>query len=66
MPTAFGYDAEDPPESDHYNSAAVQYPWAEDAYFMFPSPYLHFPEPPKAGCATKGCWTSRWRSAGTA
>src|SRR5262245_47018497 len=54
IPTAFQYDAEDPPGSDHYNSAAVQYPWAEDAYFMFPSPYLHFPEPPKGRLRNEG------------
>jgi hypothetical protein len=47
MPTAFGYDEQDPASSDHYTSAAVQYPWAQDAYFMFPSAYLHYPDPPK-------------------
>jgi hypothetical protein len=46
VPTCFGYDDRDPLVSDHYNSAAVEYPWAEAAYFMFPSAYLHFPEPP--------------------
>ena len=54
VPTAFGYDEQDPAQSDHYNSAAVQYPWAADAYFMFPSPYLHFPEPPKGRLRNEG------------
>jgi len=31
---------------DFYNSAAIKYPYAENAYFMFPSAYYHFPEPP--------------------
>jgi len=46
VPIVFGYDDKDPVPSDHYNAACVQYPWAEDAYFMFPSAYRHFPEPP--------------------
>ena len=47
IPTAFGYDERDPSPSDHYTSAVVQYPWAADAYFMFPSAYLHYPPPPE-------------------
>jgi len=27
---------------DFYNSSALRYPWAQDAYFMFPSAYYHF------------------------
>ncbi len=46
VPIVFGYDEKDPPQSDHYNAACIPYPWAEDAYFMFPSLYRHFPEPP--------------------
>ena len=46
MPTAFGYDETDPVESDHYNPAAVEYLWAQSAYFMFPSAYMHHPSPP--------------------
>ena len=46
MPTAFGYDDRDPVVSDHYNPAVVEYPWAQSAYFAFPSAYMHFPEPP--------------------
>jgi hypothetical protein len=54
IPTAFGYDAADPVPSDHYTSAVVQYPWADDAYFMFPSPYLHYPPPPKGAHRNDG------------
>ena len=46
IPDAYGVDEKDPPNSDHYTSAVVKYPWAEDVYLMFPSPYRHFPEPP--------------------
>jgi hypothetical protein len=46
VPIMFGYDEHDPVPSDHYNAACVQYPWAEQAYFMFPSAYRHFPDPP--------------------
>jgi len=46
VPIVFSYDEKDPPNSDHYNAACIQYPWADDAYFMFPSLYRHFPEPP--------------------
>ncbi|MDB6095470.1 MAG: hypothetical protein JWM32_3032 [Verrucomicrobia bacterium] len=46
IPDAFGADAGDPPDVDHYTSATVKYPWAEDVYLMFPSPYRHFPPPP--------------------
>jgi hypothetical protein len=46
FPVAFANDAEDPAPSDHYNPAAVEYPYAQNAYFAFPSAYMHFPEPP--------------------
>jgi hypothetical protein len=46
IPDAFGRDAGDPPDLDFYTSAVVKYPGADDAYFMFPSAYRHFPEPP--------------------
>jgi hypothetical protein len=39
----FAYDDKDPFESDHYNACVVKYPFAPDVYFMFPSPYYHFP-----------------------
>lgn len=34
-------DAHDPPDTDMYNSAAIKYPYAENAYLMFPSLYHH-------------------------
>jgi hypothetical protein len=46
VPTCFGYDEQDPVPSDHYNAAAVEYPYAEAAYLLFPAAYRHFPEPP--------------------
>jgi hypothetical protein len=46
VPIVFGYDEQDPAGSDHYNAACVQYPWADRAYFLFPSAYRHFPDPP--------------------
>lgn len=46
VPIVFAYDQRDPVPSDHYNAACIQYPWAADAYFMFPSAYRHYPEPP--------------------
>ena len=33
----------DPPDVDLYTNACVKYPWASDAYFMFPAAYHHFP-----------------------
>jgi hypothetical protein len=44
---AISYDELDPPQTDLYTPAVHQYPWADDAYFAFPSPYRHFPDPPK-------------------
>ncbi|MFA6244138.1 MAG: hypothetical protein WC655_24565 [Candidatus Hydrogenedentales bacterium] len=46
VPIVFSYDEKDPQISDHYNPACIQYSWADEAYFMFPSAYRHFPEPP--------------------
>lgn len=37
-------DDRDPPESDLYNPAAMQYPYAANAYFMFPSLFQHGPQ----------------------
>jgi hypothetical protein len=54
FPTAFGYDAEDPVPSDHYNPAVVEYPHAQAAYFSFPSAYMHFPEPPEGKYGNDG------------
>jgi hypothetical protein len=43
LPTVFKADEHDPPDVDFYTSACVQYPWAANAYFMFPAAYHHFP-----------------------
>ena len=32
---------------DLYNSSAIKYPYAPNAYFMFPTAFYHFPDPPK-------------------
>jgi hypothetical protein len=39
-------DESDPPNLDFYTSAAIEYPFAADAYFMFPAAYHHYPDPP--------------------
>jgi hypothetical protein len=41
VPTMFGCDEHDPVDSDMYNPASVQYPWADRAYFLFPSLFRH-------------------------
>jgi len=46
IPIVFKYDDDDPKDSDHYTSCVIKYPYAKDVYYMFPSAYLHFPEPP--------------------
>jgi len=47
MPVVFQPDDQDLKEDglpavDFYVSAAVKYPWAEKAYFMFPTAYYHY------------------------
>jgi len=44
--TVFGADDHDPPGIDFYTNAAAKYPFAANAYFLFPSMYFHYPEPP--------------------
>ena len=40
-------DESDPPETDIYHPGGVyKYPYADDAYFMFPWVYEHWPESP--------------------
>ena len=39
----FQSDDHDPPDVDFYTNGCVLYPWADDAYFMFPAAYHHFP-----------------------
>jgi hypothetical protein len=40
----FQPDSNDPADIDFYTNACVAYPWAADAYFMFPAVYHHFPK----------------------
>lgn len=47
LPVVFGPDAHDAfqggaPMVDYYMSAAIQYPWADDCYVMFPTAYYHY------------------------
>ena len=43
---AYDYQIETPvgiqPAADFYTNAAIKYPWAEDAYFMFPNIYFKY------------------------
>ena len=43
LSVVFIRDEHDPADVDFYTNACVQYPWADDAYFMFPAAYHHFP-----------------------
>ncbi|MBN2295267.1 MAG: hypothetical protein JXM70_22745 [Pirellulales bacterium] len=43
LPIVFTADANDPRDVDFYTNCCVLYPWAADAYFMFPAAYHHFP-----------------------
>jgi len=54
MPTALEYDQDDPKITDIYTPCVFQYPWAEHAYFAFPSMYYHFPEPPEGKYGNDG------------
>lgn len=38
-------DYRQPVQVDYYNSCAIKYAWAEDAYFMFPSVFHHWEYP---------------------
>jgi hypothetical protein len=47
MPVVFAPEPPDPWHDntsvvDYYNSAALRYPWADRAYFMFPQAYYHY------------------------
>jgi len=47
-PIVLGPDSEDAslggkPVVDYYTSGAMKYPWAQDAYFMFPQAYFCYP-----------------------
>jgi len=39
-------DDHDPVDLDFYTTAAIQYPFAADAYYAFPAAYHHTPPPP--------------------
>lgn len=46
-PVIMGPDEQDPqlggrPVMDYYTSGVFKYPWAQDAYYMFPAVYFHF------------------------
>ena len=43
---SFQKDARDPLDFDWYTTGVIQYPYAADAYFMWPAAYHHYPEPP--------------------
>jgi hypothetical protein len=49
LPTVLARDDQDPKDCDIYTPVVVRYPWADDAYFMFPSFYQHFPTPKQGG-----------------
>ena len=42
IPVVYSADAGDDPHSDVYYNAAGAYPWAADAYLMFPTHFRHF------------------------
>ena len=42
-PIVFAPDTKDLPDVDFYTNACFRYPWADNAYFMFPANYHHFP-----------------------
>ena len=46
LPIVFRRDEDDPENVDYYNPCVIKYPFARDVYYMFPSAYLHFPDPP--------------------
>ena len=39
----FRSDELDHPEVDFYTNACIKYPWAQEAYLMFPAAYHHYP-----------------------
>ena len=52
----FSYDADDAPIVDIYTNQAAQY---QGHYLLFPSIYLHYPNPPAWPCGNDGLWFSR-------
>jgi len=45
----FHRDSKDPANMDFYTSGTIQYPYAADAYYMFPAAYHHYASPPHPG-----------------
>ena len=45
----FKRDGNDPPNMDFYTTGTFKYPYAADAYYMFPAAYYHLPSPPHPG-----------------
>ena len=43
LQTVLKSDELDPPDTDLYTPGVHQYPWAQDAYFSFTTPYRHYP-----------------------
>lgn len=43
FPTVLTCDESDPPDTDLYTPCVHQYPWADDVYFSFTTPYRHYP-----------------------
>lgn len=41
-PDSFGPTLGETQLVDYYKSAAIKYPWAQDAYYMFPEVYYHY------------------------
>ena len=54
LPVVLTADESDPPDVDLYTPAVQQYPWAEDAYFSFTSPYRHYPVGDVSDTAAQG------------
>jgi hypothetical protein len=59
LPQAMSYDELDPTgpppvETDLYFSMVSIYPWAEDVYVGFPSPYYYLPPPPNGKFGNDG------------
>jgi hypothetical protein len=50
------YDNADPKILDIYTNQAMPY---HDHYLLFPSVYLHYPDPPGWPCGNDGLWYSR-------
>ena len=52
--TVLAADESDPPDVDLYTPCVHRYPWADDAYFSFTTPYRHYPYGDTANTALEG------------